>query len=331
MDFTLIGRESIWGRLENVLSVGSVLLEGGRGVGKTTVLERAAKRGLAGAPVLYFDVQGVTDARSLARRMAASPALARSGIEEAMARLIGSHWDAGEPWDGLHRLLAQRARDTVVVFDEIQVYLDAHARRDRGGALRELERLDALRRSDAARFVLAGSIGLRPIAAQLGITLSPDWHTVVLEPLAMEDARSLFEHHVPDACASDAAAWGAALCGGHPRWIERLARSVRGPSTAMRTRADVDAAVQRLLGTSPFTLDLGHLDRHPQRDRLRHALELAAEDGASRASVITGLAAKGVSRRDAEDALQVLQDDFLLDADARFCVPLLGLALRRRR
>jgi hypothetical protein len=329
MDLTFLGREVSVERLDAACVQGSVLLEGARGVGKTRLLKAVEARSKAGRIVLRFDLQGVASVEQLQRRMLEHHELHRNAVEELVGSLLGG-WRRDDPWESLKSLLEHRTSHCVVLFDEVAIYLDQLARRDREQACRDLLAIDRLRVSAGVRFVLAGSIALGPVASQLGVTLSPDWVPLRLEPLDRASGTTLFGHQCDGVCDGEPAVHGWRLAGGIPRWIERLARATQAPVGHAVALADVEAGVERLLATDPFAEELDHLQRHPEAKRLRRALELAALPNATRISVLTGLQAEHHSRREAADALAILEREFILHQDATFALPLFGRWLRRR-
>jgi hypothetical protein len=331
MEPLFVGREAFVRTLLAELEEGSVLLEGARGIGKTRLLEHLEQHPEPGRAVLRFDLQGVGSASELVKRMEAHVQLRRGRIEDFLSTLL-SDWRRDEPWDSLHQLLVQRASPgTLVLFDEVQTYLDELSRQDAQLARRELGRLDQLVRAPGhVRFLLTGSITLRSVGRALGGSLSADWRSLRLPPLDAPSSAALFVDTCPAVCAEPTLALGCAWTGGSPRWIQRLARSVRGPLEQPLQPAHIQQALQELFETGPFEVALGHLRRHPFREDLLVALKLAALPGASQASVMAGLASRGLSRPQAEQRLAVLRDEFYLDEQCRFLLPLLGEWLRRQ-
>ncbi|MEZ4321225.1 MAG: hypothetical protein R3F61_27365 [Myxococcota bacterium] len=272
--------------------------------------------------MLRFDLQGVSSAAALAERMSEHAALQRSWLEERVEGVFGG-WRKTDPWDSLEELLKRRARGGfVVLVDEVALYIDHIARRSRDQARTDLRRLLGLRESTPARFVLTGSISLRPLATQLGVPLSADWTSMRLGPLERSDAKTLFEHECQAVCLDAVAGEGWRMTGGYPRWLKRLAQATQAPMVAVADLAHLEEAVTRLLRSQPFTAELGHLDRHADPAALRHALHLAAQPGSNEASIVAGLQQRRLTRQQAVLVLDVLRDEFVLDADLGFTLPL---------
>lgn len=332
MDSRYLGRDDADRELRELLDAGvDVLLEGARGVGKSTLQERWEQSPPAGWTVLRFDLQGVASPAELCTRMEGHVHLQRGWLEEAVARLAGG-WRREDPWDSLESLLSHRARPAcVLMLDEVQLYLDFVARQDASRARDDLTRIDALRKLGAVRLVLTGSIGLAPIARELGVTLSPSWHRMVLPPLDQAAAEALFVDRCSGVCDDAVVTAACELAGRNPRWIERLARATKAPPSRPCNSSDLEAAVERVLATTPFAQDLSHLRRHAESAKaLSLALELAARPGSNRSAVLAGLQGR-LSRAEAIDLLDVLRNSFFIDDQCRLVLPLLGRALRRRQ
>lgn len=329
MDFTYLGRDAFDRELLGQIEQTSVLLEGPRGVGKSRVQEHWEQEPPKGWAVLRFDLQGIASAAKLAQQMEEHVVLRRNRIEDWVSTLLEGGWRRSDPWDSLESLLSHRApQRCLVMFDEIQLYLDGMRRTNPEQARSDLVRLDQLSRHRRSRFVLTGSISLRPIAEQLGYPLGDDWVRIELPPLDTASSEALFQEHCRTACSNVVLRRAASMCGGLPRWIERLARKLTGPASQERTVDDLDRAVELLLVETPFAKELAHLDRHVAAPHLHRALQLAAAEGSNRNAVMAGLQ-QHLSRSEANRVLDVLQASFLIDAQARIRFPLLGMALRR--
>ena len=329
MNFEYLGRETFRDLLQDALRQGSVLLEGPRGVGKTTVLRHWEEHPPEGTTVLRFDLQGVDSATQLRDRMAKHAALARNRLEGAIAQLLGD-WEPKDPWESLLKLLLRAPKPCVVLFDEVQLYLDHLARTDRELARRELVQLDGLRRSSTATFVLTGSISLVPIARSLGEVISPDWRRLPLPALEPAPAKALFHHRCDAVCGEVVLTEAIRITAGYPRWIERLATETRCPAGREATLEDLEAGIERLLTSNPFVLELRHVRRSSDAGMLDRALRLAAIPGTNRNALITALQQAGSSRQQAIEILLTLREAFFLDEHDMLALPLFQRALQRQ-
>lgn len=329
MNFSYLGREAFRDLLHEAVLHGSVLLEGPRGVGKTTVLQQLEAHPPDGSTVLRFDLQGVESATQLRDRMAKHATLARNRLEGVFAQLLGN-WEPKDPWESLERLLVRAPGRCIVLFDEVQLYLDHLARSDRERARRELVQLDALRRSSTAKFVLTGSVSLVPIARSLGEVISPDWRRLPLPGLEPAPAKAMF-HHLCDAiCGEPVLTEAIRVTAGYPRWIERLAAETRCPAGREATLEDLEAGIDRLLTSNPFVLELRHVQRSSDAAILDRALRLAAVPGTNRNAMITSLQQAGSSRQQAIEVLLTLRETFFLDDHDALALPLFQRALQRQ-
>lgn len=330
-DFDFLGRQPLVDSLWSRVASEAILLEGGRGVGKSRILTHLDHQPKAGWAVLRFDLQGVTDAAGLVARMEEHVELRRGRVQDWLSSLLIGTWRRADPWDSLEQLLHQRGRDRcLLLLDEVQIYLDDLSRRDPERAALDLRRLDGLCRLPDARVLLCGSISLRAVARHLGHDLNPAWTPIPVPPLAMDDACSLFFHLCPGACDDATMQRAAALAGAYPRWIERLAGAIE-PGASIVGASELDAAIRRVMAQGPFETELHHLRRHKGGQLLGRALRLAAEPGANRLAVLTALQSDGTRREDAVATLDVLRDEHFIDEEGQILVPLLAHWLRRSK
>lgn len=227
-DADFVGREADVSRLRDRLAVDHVLLSAPRRVGKTSVmhhLEQTATRAGGWAGAVYYSAEGDADeagfVAGLFATMAKSPgarnvrdALAATTRQSLLGRI--ARVEAGtlalelrEALDADWTRLAAAFGDALggqppgfpllVMVDEVPVFLKRLIGQDRRRAEQFLAWFRRLRqggpeRPDAARWLVAGSIGLAPLTAREGWShLINDLKPEDLGPLSPADAQALLD------------------------------------------------------------------------------------------------------------------------------------------
>ena len=114
--------------------------------------------------------------------------------------------------------------------------------------------------------------------------VSPRWKTIPVGPLDVPSSCALFAESCPGACDDKVEVEASRLAGGNPRWIERVSGHMT-PKPQRLSIPDLAIAVERVLSASAFSIEIEHIERHANPDRIRRALRLAAEEGATTTSV----------------------------------------------
>ncbi|MEZ4296364.1 MAG: hypothetical protein R3B70_15440 [Polyangiaceae bacterium] len=364
--------QKLWQHLAN----DDVLLLAPRRVGKTSVMYRlregAPERGVVAS---YLSVADADSEIGFVRQLldaviAIEPAkvrvekLADSGLGRFFQRItkvgvlgvsvelqdsVASHWrEAGE---ALISVLAETSQSTLLLIDELPVFVLALARQDPSGAraadflgwLRKLREAQAT--TERVRWLLAGSIGLDTVARRLRLskTIGDLYVYSTLGPFARETALSFLEelaqsHMVPlsdevKQHLCDRLDW---LLPYHLQLAFSELRDHVGDHQCTATVEVIDEVYEKMLAKRPY------FDHWEQRlhDELgqpdsRHAVELlnaAARDpnGASIATLQATLAKHFQDPEQRDEHLtyliDVLRGDGYLTPDGerlRFCSPLL--------
>lgn len=365
-DDDLLGRKTDLSRIREILRTRSVLLTGARRVGKTELCRTLVRVPRTGWRFLRIDLERVADAPTAAALVESdldSAGLGRAGLTKALDQVesvqlagVGASRAGGaaaDPWARIEAAVARACRSLpegqvfVLVLDEVPWWLDSlrarsgdAAAREALAALRHLRQRDEL--VDRFRMVLTGSIGLAGLARQLGASaevndLMPPYELAPLDPAA---ARTVFELHVAErgfGATPEGAAAVSGMCGGFPHWTKLLAERVRPGTSGRVGETEVREAVAALLSPrlrNQFEDEgVQHLRRRygPGRARTLSTILTAAsnEEGASKhALVAVALSAEqGLTRREAEECVYTLVDEYYLDerpdGNLGFLLPLL--------
>lgn len=292
----IVPRPELRASLLSRLQRGSVLLYGARRIGKSTLLQGLADGHPDGWLFVRVDLEGFLDQPldalpgQLARHLRTAGILtAPSEIAEKVESVglaganVGLRGPTRQPWwarleDNLQAAVAKLdGRTLVVALDEVPWWLDAVERDDAGGARAALGALRRIRQHDAlvdhVRWVLTGSIGLAGLASALGASAElNDLDTQILEPMPAEIGAALFELELATAnkpCVPTVAQYAAALAGGSPYWIRRLAFTARGGTST----EDIDSAAELLLAP---TLRKQFADEGREHFKRRHPEQMPA-------------------------------------------------------
>ena len=357
--YSFVGREKEQEELWTALETGHRLIVGPRRIGKSELVKRVCADGRSGWRAVRVDLESestVEGAVSAVQEGFDRAGIQPSGdavqgfLERVRSvKLMGSEVQVagtGEaaPLDRLEALLAGAAASLddserlALFLDEVPWWLD-EVRQVEGDrvARRALARLRRGRQpahlGERRRMVLMGSVGLAGLCGELHAAAEINDLQPALEvgPLDPGDGSALYEiqlsqrgHGVSERAAEHAHRWA----GGSPHWIKQIAAKTQ-PSDPRVRPEDVDQAVDRLLSPRNRSLfeDEGHdhfARRHPRRARvlqavLDHAADLEG-DLPVQALVTAALAADpDGTRRQAEEAVHLLCDDFYLERQGDRC------------
>lgn len=357
----MIGRELERLAFVEALRVSSLLLRGPRRVGKSTLLDHLAQEGALGLRAVRVDMEGCASLEAGLEKIGLALS-AGVAVREGVAWLKRQGVE-GVEIPGILRValqdipvatwmprVVQRAVEAeegllVLLLDEVPWWLDAieeqQDAREARGALRLLAGLRAAH-PEGLRVVLAGSVGLEPVAKALEVEDAvEDLTTFELPPLREEACLALFEAERPECVLSE----GAAVLllhetAGIPEWVVELARRVPQGLVGVEVR-DLEVAIESFIGSRvrPF-------DRERRRHlRLRHGASAAAlmehlldlvpagGQGVPRMGLLAAGLGHTEDRRQVRAAIQTLVDAYYLreDAQGRFVhySPLFGRAWER--
>lgn len=279
-----------------------------RRVGKSSLLKEAARRHGDRYTFVYVDLQDFTEPRDVVLAIAAAAradprawTLVRSGLERVLGSLeqVGGERFAVKLRDGLgadwraqgDRLLADLAAGSpppVLLLDELPMLLGRVLRdgdhRPRTGGIEQADlllswlRRNALAHAGKLRIVVTGSIGLEPLARQVGLSgalnvyapmLLPAWDA----PVAVEALHALGAHEgltwSPEAAERVVELLGSNI----PYHVQVVFRHVADDAARLR-RTQISARdVDRVYRTRVLAHH-GHAELAHMEERLRRVLPM---------------------------------------------------------
>ena len=272
-------------------------------------------------------------------------AMGRSNSPTWQEALLKTDWHSF--LDTLVEALSQREHPTLIMLDEISLYISARLRSSEQTAIDFLHHLRALRqRYPKVRWLLTGSVGLDVVArratlsgALLGLTPFP------LEPFTAEEAKAYLNYRIKTGLVLRSFAldeesfdyFHAELGWLSPYYIDHIADAVRpsGPvaitGRALATRDDIDRAYEALLAPAMrqhFAAFDEHITKNfgtQDQNRLRAILNLCAiaADGEMFTTLHASLTASnpGLSAREMSGLMDILTSDgyLLHDGDPKRC------------
>ena len=353
--------------LARLLEAGrSIQMPAPRRIGKTWLIGKLAEDLKAeGWHCISIDLQGMRTEqeffRALCREIEESQDVHRLALAHLLAR-FRHHIKDGAGAASLVQLLTQgvdprafsesliesldgNEKKTVVLIDEISLFVQELAKSDAGAARAFLYHLRNLREANRnVRWLFTGSIGLDVVAAHFGLQGALiDMDIFELRPFNLEEARGFIEElreqnrlHTPFEFGEGAFEKFAHELGWRaPFYLELLAGTTRptGPvarsGVATATIADIEAAIEKLLLPSHrtyFAMWREHLEKNfpkEQTARLHAILGILAEnaDGEQVATLLVRLSEPfpNATRRELMDRLTDLASGgFLEEAGERW-------------
>lgn len=258
----------------------SILMLAPRRIGKTWLLQRLAEDLQKDGVAILCSAEGMTSEAQFLEALCKKIEDAAKIHGAAVGRLK-QLWDnlrtqdLSDGWEKVLRTdwmafastlvarMAAQEHETIILVDELALFVLELQKRDPAAAHAFLYHLRALRQAHPrVRWVFTGSIGLDVVARRTAIAGAlVDLHAFTLDPLSADEARAFLDHLSstgeimrPFDLDADGMAYLAAELGWlAPYYIEKLAHEVR-PSGAkavggrpMATPADLDVAFKRLL------------------------------------------------------------------------------------